>query len=161
MKKDLKYSFLKAKDKIEAYCAYQERCHDEVNKKLMSWGVDQEDRDALMANLIENNFLNEERYAFAYVSGKINIKKWGKRKVQFGLKAKKIPDYLISKALLDVDEDTYLNNLMSIAEKKWSEKNGNTYQKKAKVSAYLYQRGYEGELVSGVLKNIIEKEESI
>ena len=159
MKKDLKYSFLEAKDKIEAYCAYQERCHYEVNEKLFSWGIDEEDRNALMANLIENNFLNEERFVYTFISGKVNIKKWGKRKIKFGLKAKKIPEPIISKALSDVDDEVYMSNLESLAKKKWKEKTGSFYQKKAKVSNYLYQRGYEGELISEVLKGITENED--
>ena len=73
-----KYSLLEAKTKLEALCAYQERCSQELDRKMRTWGLDQEDRDALLADLISNNFLSEERFAEAYVSGKVNIKRWWK-----------------------------------------------------------------------------------
>ena len=90
-----KYSFLEAKTKLEALCAYQERCSFDLDKKMKEWGVDTEDRNRLLAHLIEHNFLNEERFAEAYVSGKVNIKKWGRVKIKMQLKSKKISNYCV------------------------------------------------------------------
>ena len=88
-----KYSFLEAKTKLEALCAYQERCSSELQKKLVQWRFNQEDMDRLLAHLISDDFLNEERFALAFVSGKVNIKKWGRIKIRQQLKLKHISKY--------------------------------------------------------------------
>jgi regulatory protein len=75
MKSECKYSFLEAKTKLEALCAYQERCSFELNSKMISWGLFEDDRNALLADLITNNFLSEERFAEAFTSGKVRVKK--------------------------------------------------------------------------------------
>jgi regulatory protein len=87
------YSFLEAKSKLEALCAYQERCSFDLNKKMIQWEIDTEDRNRLLAHLIENNFLNEERFAEAFVSGKVNIKRWGRNKIKKHLKSQFVSDY--------------------------------------------------------------------
>ena len=89
---------MEAKVKLEALCAYQERCSFELEKKMQLWGLDPENQRILLADLITNNFLNEERFAEAFVSGKINIKKWGRIKIKMELKRKFISDYSINKA---------------------------------------------------------------
>ena len=90
MKSECKYSFLEAKAKLEALCAYQERCSFELNQKMISWGIEWEQRDQLLAELISTNFLNEERFACSFARGKHRIKHWGKIRIVNELKAKKI-----------------------------------------------------------------------
>src|SRR5688572_5536586 len=102
------YSFLEAKQKIEAFCAYQERCDFEVRQKLFSWGLFQEDVDALISDLITHNFLNEQRFAEAYVSGKFRIKKWGRVKIRQQLKLRKISEYSIKKGMQVIDDEEYI-----------------------------------------------------
>ena len=141
-------SFLEAKHKLEAYCAYQERCMQEIEQKLFDWGFYGEQQDNLIADLISNNFLNEERFASAYVSGKIRIKKWGRVKIKINLKQKKISDYSLKKAFKEIDEDEYLENLNYLTEKKFNQVKGkNKWDKRAKMQRYLLSKGYENSLV--------------
>ncbi|WP_379092742.1 regulatory protein RecX [Pedobacter sp. UC225_65] len=104
--------------KAESWCAYQERAQQEVRDKLYEWNLKPNEVEELITELITTNFLNEERFAMAYVSGKSNIKKWGKIKIKQGLKLKKVPEKLIQKALNSIDGDQYLANLLATAEKK-------------------------------------------
>ena len=101
------YTLEEAKKKLEHYCAYQERCHKEVTQKLIQMQMIPEVRDHIVVHLLEHNFLNEERYAKAFVSGKFNIKKWGKQRLKLELKRKDISSYNISAALKTIDEQTY------------------------------------------------------
>jgi regulatory protein len=141
-------SFLEAKHKLESYCAYQERCMQEIEKKLVDWGFYGEQQDNLIADLISNNFLNEERFASAYVSGKTRIKKWGRVKIKLNLKQKRISDYSLNKALKEIEEDEYLENLNNLTEKKFNQVKGkNKWDKKAKIQRYLLSKGYENHLV--------------
>lgn len=141
-------SFLEAKHKLEAYCAYQERCMQEVEKKLFDWGFYGEQQDNLIADLISNNYLNEERFASAYVSGKTRIKKWGRVKIKLNLKQKRISDYSINKAFKEIEEDEYLESLNNLTEKKFNQVKGkNKWDKRAKMQRYLLSKGYENQLV--------------
>ena len=140
--------------KAESYCTYQERSQQEVRNKLYDWGLWKDDVEQVISELIEGNFLNEERFAMAYVSGKFNIKKWGKIKIKQGLKLKKVPDKMIVKALNTIDYDDYLKVILAAAEKKsasLTEKE--PYKRKYKLMTYLFSRGFESNLISEVLKD--------
>jgi regulatory protein len=144
-----KYSFLEAKAKIEYFCAYQERCHSEVESKLFDWGMDLEQSNNLIADLISNNFLNEERFADAYTSGKFRMKKWGKKKIKLNLKQKKVSDYSIKKALNNIDEEEYLETLNLLVCKKHNDiRKGNKWDKRKKTISYLIGRGFEADLIN-------------
>lgn len=153
-----KHSFLDAKNKIEAWCAYRERCHSEVFKKLLEYGLDEEDTNALISHLIEYNFLNEQRFADSFVSGKFNIKKWGRNKIKAHLKQKNIPDKCILEALKEIDETAYYQQLLELAKNKWNNKKGNPFEKKIKVQLYLSGKGYEFDLIYQVLSEIEENQ---
>ena len=156
MKSECKYSFLEAKTKLEALCAYQERCSYELNSKMISWGILENDRNALLADLVSNNFLSEERFAEAFVSGKTRIKKWGKIKIRVELKRKQISDYSIKNALDKIDDSIYIENLKHLLEKKWkalaSEKN--QYNRKAKTFRFLSSKGYESDIIQDCFDEI-------
>jgi len=140
--------------KAESYCAYQERSQQEVRNKLYDWGLWKDDVENVISELIQNNFLNEERFANAYVSGKFNIKKWGKIKIKQGLKLKKVPDKMIMKALNTIDYDEYLKVILAAAEKKaavLTEKD--KYKRKYKLMTYLLGKGFESNLISEVLND--------
>ena len=146
---DKKTALLKA----ESWCAYQERSQHEVRFKLFEWGLRHDELEEVITELIVTNFLNEERFAMAYVSGKVNIKKWGKIKIKQGLKLKKVNDKLIQKALNSIDSEKYLNNLMETAIKKdetLMEKDGR--KRKFKLMTYLQSKGFENDLIFDVLK---------
>ena len=152
-----KYSLLEAKTKLEAYCAYQERCEQDISKKLIDWHISPEDRDILIADLISNNFLSEERFAEAYVSGKFNIKKWGKIKIKNHLKSKRISDYSIRKAMAQIEPDAYEETLQYLAEKKWLQLRGSQWEKLAKLRRYLHNKGYESDILGDLLQTFIQK----
>lgn len=154
MKKEVNYSFLEAKQKIEAWCAYRDRCHSEVEKKLYGYGLDDEDTNALLAHLIQSNFVNEQRFAESFVSGKFRIKKWGRNKIIAHLKQKSVPQRCINDALIEIDENEYYLQLQSLALRKWKEKSGNNFEKKVKVQRFLASKGYEFELIYKVLDEI-------
>lgn len=152
MKKDGQpYSFLEAKQKIEAWCAYQDRCHKEVYNKLRTYGLDDEDTNALISHLIEYQFLDEQRYAESFVSGKYRIKKWGRNKIKAHLTQKNVPQVCINKALNTIDDDLYMENLKTLADRKWQEKKGSDFEKMVKVQQFLSSRGYEFDLIHDVL----------
>ncbi len=155
MKKDVKkYSFLEAKQKIEAWCAYQDRCHSETYKKIRNYGINDEDTNALLSHLIEYNFLNEQRFADNFVSGKHRIKKWGRQKIKAHLKKKNVPDACINEALKTIDEDAYRQQINDLATKKWKEKKETSFEIKLKVQRYLVSKGYEYDLIYDILEDI-------
>jgi regulatory protein len=135
--------------KIKQYCAYQERCHAEVKDKLYSFGLHRKDVDEIIAGLIVENYLNEERFSIRYAGGKFRIKHWGKNKIKQSLKQKQVSDYCIKKALKEIDSPDYLKTFEKLVGKKMntlkSEKN--IFVKKRKLQDYLLQKGYESELV--------------
>lgn len=139
---------------IQHYCAYQERCHSEVRYKLIELGFRGSELEEAMASLIADDFLNEERFARSYSSGKFRIKQWGKRKIVQALKQKRVSDYCIRKGLQAIDEEEYYHILSLLADKKWEELRGEKmiWIRKQKVQRYLLQKGYEPELISEILK---------
>jgi regulatory protein len=155
MMSERKYSFLEAKARLEALCAYQERCSFELSQKMNQWGINRDEQDQLLADLISRNFLNEERFADAFVSGKVRIKRWGKIKIQIELKKRFISAYSINKALKSVNLDEYWNNLVHLAEGKWaSSTEKDDYKKRMKVYRFLASKGYESDLISDAVKEI-------
>jgi len=146
---DKKTALLKA----ESWCAYQERSQQEVRNKLYDWNLFPNEVEEIISELITTNFLNEERFAHAYASGKFKIKKWGKLKIKQGLKLKKVPDKLIQKALNGIEMDEYLGVLLATAEKKstaLTEKD--QLKKKFKLISYLQSKGFENDLIFDILK---------
>lgn len=140
--------------KLEHYCAYQERCHVEVERKLRDLGVYGEQQPMYIAHLIEHNFLNEERFAELFVRSKFNQKKWGNIRLKLELQQRQIHSRLIDKALKNIPKETYLNTFFALAEKVWESTQGtNHWVKKSKVSASLSRKGYEFELIQEFLED--------
>ncbi|NGM72883.1 regulatory protein RecX [Sphingobacterium sp. SGL-16] len=148
-----KYTPHQAKLKIENYCAYQERPQQEVRDKLYEMGLHEEDVENIIANLISDNFLNEERFAKAYVRGKFRMKDWGKIKITQHLKSKRISAPLIKIALKEIDYDEYIEKLDQIILKKATRAISNlSYEEKSKLLRYIQSKGYENELIFERLK---------
>ncbi len=148
------FSRQQAKVKAESYCAYQERSQFEIRNKLYEWGLHQKDVEEIISELIELNFLNEERFALAYSLGKFRIKGWGKNKIRQGLKLKRIPDKLIIKSLKEINEDDYMLMLTKILKKKLntiSEKD--PFKKRYLLSRFATSKGYESDLITDLLIN--------
>ena len=143
-----------ARAKAEHYCAYQERAQQEVRNKLYELGVWPSVIERIISELIADNFLNEERFAKAYVKGKFNQKGWGKIKIKQGLKLKNIPLVLIKKALNEIADDDYLLTLQKLLNKKDATlKEKDPFKRKYKLQQYAMGRGFESDLVAKVLKN--------
>lgn len=138
-----------ALQKLKHYCAYQERCHSEVKEKLYSLGVWKKVHDEIIAMLIEENYLNEERFAIAFAGGKWRVKQWGRVKIKYDLKQKQVSDYCINKALKQIDEVDYLAVLDRLAKEKYASlKNEQYLVRKKKTMDYLIGRGFEASLVN-------------
>lgn len=161
MSSERKYTFLEAKAKLEMLCAVQERCSFELNQKMKSWGIPQNDRDILLSHLVSQNFLSEERFAEAFISGKFKIKKWGRIKIINGLKQKKISDYSIKKGLKTIDSDIYWNQLMHLGANKVKliKEAKNDYPTRVKLYRFLNGRGYEQSLVHKAVEEILNQKE--
>jgi regulatory protein len=139
--------------KAENYCAYQERSQQEVRDKLYEWGLWPDAVEQVISELIQGNFLNEERFAKAYAKGKFSQKAWGRVKIKQGLKLKRVPDVLIKKALLNIDADDYFAALTKLLEKKASTvSEKNELKRRYKLQQYAMGRGFEADLVAEVLK---------
>lgn len=147
----------KVKKKIASYCAYQERCQQEVRNKLYTYGLHKNEVEELISWLITENFLNEERFAQTFAGGKFRVKQWGRLKITQALQQKEISSYCIKKGLAEIEDSTYVETIKKLAEKKLNEfqlKISNSYQLKDKTSKFLISRGFEPELVWQVLKDI-------
>jgi regulatory protein len=134
--------------RIQKYCAYQERSQQEVRDKLYSYGLHKREVEQIIAQLITDNFLNEERFAIAYAGGKFRMKQWGRNKIKAALKQKRVSDYCIRKALRQINERDYGKAMDKlIAEKARTVKENNALKKNYKVAQYVISRGFEAELV--------------
>ena len=139
--------------KLKHFCGYQERCHSEVKEKLFSLGVGKIEREEILAMLIEENYLNEERFAIAFAGGKFRIKQWGRIKIRSELKKRRVSDYCINKALQQINGKEYLQTIRKLATKYSSSLKEETEMiRKKKTIDYLMQKGFEGELVYGLGK---------
>lgn len=141
--------------KISAFCAYQERCHSEVRTKLIQLGCYGDDLEQQITRLIEENFLNEERFANLYAQSKLRQKQWGKIKIDLHLKAKKVSEYCRKRALNELDKLEYRNTLKKILITKWqSATNHSEYDRKIKTQQYAFRKGFESELIQTIFDNL-------
>ncbi len=142
-----------ALQKLKHYCGYQERSHSEVKEKLYSLGIWKKDQDEIISTLIEENYLNEERFAIAFAGGKFRMKKWGRVKIKYELKQKQVSDYNIKKGLKEIDDEAYLQSLQKLYEDKWDSLKGETnrFIKMSRTMDYLLQKGYEREMIKRVM----------
>jgi regulatory protein len=148
-----------ALQKLKHFCAYQERCHHEVKQKLYNLGVWKKDQDEIIATLIEENYLNEERFAIAFAGGKFRIKQWGRVRIKYELKQKLVSEYCIKKALKQIEEGEYLEVLNKLLREKFAElKSEQFLARKKKAMDHLIRRGFEWELVHESIKTITDKQ---
>jgi regulatory protein len=138
-----------ALQKIRHYCAYQERCHQEVKEKLYGFGLRREETDELISRLIEDSYLDEERFAIQFAGGKFRMKHWGRRKIEAELKARQVSSYCIRKGLAQIPEEDYQKTLAKLAADKHATLSGeDAFVARAKTMSYLLQKGYEPELAA-------------
>lgn len=143
-----------ALQKLKHYCAYQERCHSEVKEKLYNLGVWQKDHDEIISTLIEENYLNEERFAIAFAGGKWRVKHWGRVKIRYELKQKQVSEYCIKKAMKQIEEEEYMAVLKKMADDRYASLKSDQYLvRKKKTMDFLVARGFEMELIRAVVKD--------
>lgn len=141
--------------KAMKYCAYQERSHFDVRKKLEEWKLEPEEIDEILAELILENFLNESRFAEAFVRGRFRIKNWGKNKIRKYLEAKDVSSACINEALAEIDEDEYFQVLQKEIDKKVRLTSQQfSFQGKGKIANYLIQKGWESHLVWSAINDL-------
>ena len=147
-----------ARQKMEFYCSYQERCHQEVQEKLYSYDLSEKERNQIIVHLIEHNFLNEERFARSFARGKHRIKHWGKIRIVNELKQRQISAPNIKCALTEIPEEEYQDTFDKLAEKHWETiREANALKKKKKFCDYLLRKGWESNLVYGKMKELIKR----
>ncbi len=152
------FSPAEAKVKIASYCAYQERCQKEVRDKLYEYGLPPYEVENLLTAMILEGFVNEERFAKAFVRGKFRMKKWGRVRIVRELKFRVPSDNLIGIALKEIDEEEYWDTLLYLAEKKMEElKEPDRYKKKMKLYQFLIYKGYENDLVQAAIEQLMEE----
>lgn len=141
--------------KIMQFCAYRERCHFEVREKLAGMMLPKKDAETLLCRLIEEDYLNEERFAIQFAGGHFRQKKWGKHKIVYELKQKRVSDIIIKTALKEIDGVDYIASLQKLALVKWNSLKKEQYlARQSKTVAYLLQKGYEGLIIRDVITNI-------
>jgi len=139
--------------KLANFCAYQERSQQEVREKLVKMGILSDDLEDIIAFLISENFLNEERFAIAFAGGKFRIKHWGKLKIKNALRLKGTSEPCIRKALKLIDHETYIQVLKIEIKRKAKEiPESNVIKKRNKLAAYLIGKGFESDLVWDLLR---------
>jgi regulatory protein len=142
----------RALEKIKHFCAYQERSHRETREKLYGFGISRQEVEELMAHLVEENYLNEERFATAFAGGRFRMKQWGRNKIRFELQQRGISQYCIKEAIAAIPEADYRQTLQKLADAKFAalRKEKNKYVKLQKLQQFLIQKGYEPALVGSV-----------
>ncbi len=155
--KNESYSVTEAKIKLQQFCAYQDRCHKEVIEKLQKMNMIPEAIDVIVSELIQDNFLNEERFAKSFARGKFRMKKWGRLRIIRELKFRNISKYNIDTALKEIEEITYLNTLDELAKKRNAAvKEINPFKRKKKIADYLFYRGWEAHLVYEKINELVK-----
>ena len=143
------YTLEEARRRMEQFCAYRERCHQEVVGKLRSMGMIPEAVDTIVVGLIEGGFLSEERFAKAFARGKFRQKGWGKARIRRELKMRQVTEFLIMKALEEIELPEYLETFDAIAIKRWKQlADVSDRQKKLrKFVDYLLYRGWDVDMI--------------
>ena len=142
------YTLEQALSKLQKYCTYQDRCHIEVERKLTEMRIIPQAKEQIIMSLIDGNYLNQERFALAFVKGKFKIKKWGRIRLKAELKKRKISKYLIESALKQISDKDYLFAFEELANRKANSIKANSILlKKKKLADYLIYRGWESNLV--------------
>jgi regulatory protein len=151
-----KLTLEQALQKMQKYCAYQDRSHREVSEKLQEMGIWGDEAGKIIVALIEEKFLDEERFARSFVRGKFRIKQWGRLKIEMELKQKGISGYCLKAGLSEITDDVYRDTLKAVLEKKrTSLDTTDFYVQKVKLAQYAFSRGYESEIVWEVVNELL------
>ena len=155
MAKKQAYTIKQGEELAKDYCSVQERCHQEVYSKLINWGLNSEQSDEILTNLISQNYINEERYAQIFARSKFNQNKWGRVKIKYSLKQKDISERCISKGLQEIDNNDYNTLVTELAKKKLQSLSAESKPtKRKKIISYLNSKGFEYEVINNILETI-------
>ncbi|MEO8253768.1 MAG: regulatory protein RecX [Flavobacterium sp.] len=153
------YTIQQALPKIEHYCAYQDRCHEEVIQKLRSMKMDSDEIDQIITLLIKDNFLNEERFACSFARGKHRIKHWGKIRITNELKFRGINQTLINSALKEISPEEYYTNFDALANRNWETiRETNSLKKRKKFCDFMLRKGFESNMVYEKVRELEDSE---
>tara|TARA_B110000008_G_scaffold279305_1_gene325874 strand:- start:2471 stop:2938 length:468 start_codon:yes stop_codon:yes gene_type:complete len=141
-------------EKIQSYCIYQDRCEKEVKKKLYTFNVEKDLQLKIINYLIDNDYLNEERFTKLFIQGKLRIKKWGKMKLKFELKSRGVENSMIDKYINEISDDEYTAYFNEFSSNKIKFLKGTKDQKKRSFINYFTYRGWENYLIYQKLKDI-------
>ncbi len=146
------------KRKLEQYCVYQDRCHQEVEKKLREFRLIDIAKEEILLHLMQEGFLNEERFAKSFARGKFRIKKYGKLRIVRALRFRDISAYNIKTALKEIDEEEYVKTAYALVEKKNDAlSEAHSIKKKKKIIDFMLRKGYEYPLIQEAMKSINNK----
>jgi regulatory protein len=149
------YTPQQALPKAMRFCAYQERTQQEVREKLSEWGLWGDEAEEIIVRLIQDNFINEERFAKSFAGGKFRLKKWGRIKIEYALKQKGLSAYCIRQGMAEITDEEYQKTLLSLLQKKWAQLGDESdISKKNKLAQYVIGKGYESEVVWATIKNL-------
>jgi regulatory protein len=150
-----KVSYKLALDKAMAQCSRREFCSDDIRNKLSLWGIENNDAEKIIGTLISENFINESRYAVAFVMDKFKYNKWGKSKIAAHLSSKKLSSETIKSALDSIDNEQYIKMLQGLIEShRKTVKAKNQYDLKAKLLRYGLSKGFESSLLYEILNEL-------
>ena len=155
MLKKNSFTLEEAQKRLEHYCAYQERCHYEVEQKLRELNMISSVQEIIITKLLGENYLNETRFSQSFARGKFRIKKWGRKRIIRELKAKRISDYNIKKGLREISDEDYNETFYTLFEKrKASVDHYPLYERKRKILDYMVYRGWEKEKIYASLNDL-------
>ncbi len=142
--------------KAANFCAYQERTQAEVRERLQKWGVEGDEADEIIVYLIEDNYLNEGRFAKIFAGSKFRVKSWGRQKILYELKARKLSEHSIREGLAEIDDEDYFEKLKTLIEKKKRELRTEKQPMilKQKLARYAMSKGFEGDLVWDIINKL-------
>jgi regulatory protein len=141
--------------KLQRYCAYQDRCHQEARRKLLDLGIYGDDLEEIISELISDNFLNEERFARSFARGKFRIKGWGKMRIKRELQVRKVSEYCIKKGLSEIEPEAYRNRLREVMIGYVGRlREEQPFKVRDKLFQYVYRRGYETPLIRSVIEEL-------
>ena len=156
MQKKKSYTVDELQKKMEYYCVYQDRCHQEVERKMNEHQLIPEAKEKILLHLMQHDFLNEERFSKSFARGKFRIKNWGKQRIIRELKTKNISNYNINSALKEIDYEDYLETIYRITKNRnHTITENNIYKRKKKLQDFLLRKGYEYDLIFKIVNAVI------
>lgn len=158
MSKKKVYTVDEITQKLEYFCAYQDRCHKEVEQKMREFSLIPAAKELILLHLMQHDFLNEERFSKSFARGKFSIKKWGKQRIVRELKFREISNYNIKTALKEIGEDDYLVTITTLAKRRNEQITASDfYKRKKKLTDFLIRKGYEYDLIYKIVAEVLKK----